>query len=288
MSGTDSPPYDYSPIVARPPLRLPGDAKVAFYLGLNVERFPIDRPGTSISGVTRDLVPDPMNWGWRDYGVRVGIWRMIELLDRLGIPASTIIDSDACRHYPEIVQAGRERDWAWIAHGQSNTTLQHAVGDREAERRYLAEMVATLDETLPSRPRGWLGPALTETFHTPELLRELGFTYLLDWCCDDQPFALRVPGMISVPYAIELNDITLFLGRGLSGEDFVTMVLDQLDQLLSEGGGRVMALGLHPFIVGQPFRHIHLARLLERIVDTPGVWVTTSDAIAELYLQEQQ
>jgi peptidoglycan/xylan/chitin deacetylase (PgdA/CDA1 family) len=281
-------PYEHSPIVARPPLHWPGGARVAFYLGLNVEAFSVDRPGTSISAVTRGLVPDPMNYGWRDYGVRVGIWRMIELLDRLGIVPSVVIDSVACHRYPEIVQAGRERDWAWVAHGRFNADVMNAFDDPAAERAYLAEMVAELDAALPSRPRGWLGPALTESFATPALLRELGFTYLLDWCCDDQPFPLTVPGMISVPYAVELNDILLFLGRSLSGEDFVTMVLDQLEQLLadaSEGRGRVMALAVHPFIVGQPFRHKYLERLLERIASTDGVWLTTSDAIAHQYLQ---
>jgi peptidoglycan/xylan/chitin deacetylase (PgdA/CDA1 family) len=280
------PPYDYSPIVSRPPLEWPGGAKVAFYVGLNMERFAIDRPGTTIAPVTADVVPDPLNYGWRDYGMRVGIWRTIQLLDRLGVPCTAIIDAAAARHYPEVVDAGRDRNWTWVAHGRDTVLLPYAVDDRESERRYLQEMVATLEAVLPQRPRGWLGPVLTETFDTPELLRELGFDYVLDWCCDDRPFPLRIPGLISVPYSVEVNDIVLFLQRGLTGEQFVALVLDQLDALLADGDGRVMALALHPFVVGQPFRHKHLARLLEVVAGTPGVWLTTTDRIADHFIGE--
>jgi hypothetical protein len=133
---------------------------------------------------------------------------------------------------------------------------------------------------------GWLGPALTETFATPALLKELGFTYTLDWCNDDQPFELNVPGVISVPYSIEVNDITMFVGRNLSGPEFVRVVHDQVDQLLADSAdnGRVMALPIHPFIVCQPFRHRYLVEALEYICSRPEVWLTTSDAIAEHFL----
>jgi peptidoglycan/xylan/chitin deacetylase (PgdA/CDA1 family) len=277
--------YDYSPIVSRPRLEWPGGARVAFYIGLNIEHYRLDAPSTSIAPVTAGLVPDPMNYGWRDYSPRVGVWRLIELLDELDLRASVLLNSEVCKRYPQIVEAGNERGWAWLAHGQDNSTLQASLAP-EAEPGYLREMVAVLEASTGRRPRGWLGPALTETLQTPHLLRELGFTYLLDWCSDDQPYPLTIPGMISVPYTVELNDVTLFVGRNLSGEDYERLVADQLEQLLIDGEttGRVMALSLHPFIVNQPFRHKYLGRALRRIVETEGVWVTTSDEIAEHYI----
>ena len=282
--------YRYSAIVDRPPLRWPDGRSVAFYLGLNIEHFRLDLPATSTSPATVGLVPDPMNYGWRDYGVRVGVWRLIELLDRLEMPASVNLNSEVCEHYPRIIEAGVERGWAWIAHGKTNSILQ-ADMELEEERAYLREMHEVVCQATGTVPKGWLGPALTETLNTPALLAQLGYTYLLDWCCDDQPFDLNVAGMISVPYSVDINDITLFLGRNLPGEEYVRMILDGLDQLVQDGrggSGRVLALPIHPFIVNQPSRHRYLDRVLTEIAARDDVWVTTSDAIADHYVSQKE
>jgi peptidoglycan/xylan/chitin deacetylase (PgdA/CDA1 family) len=276
--------YEYSPIVTRPKLLWPKGARIAFYVGLNIEHYLVDRPSTSIFGGTAALVPDPLNYGWRDYGVRVGIWRMIEALDKCNMRASVLLNSDVCARYPEIIKAGKERNWVWLAHGKNNSTFQAGM-KVDDERKYLAEVVETISAATGHTVKGWLGPALTETFETPNLLKELGLSYVLDWCADDQPFPLKVPGMISVPYSIELNDVTLFVGKSFSGEAFYQMVVDQFDQLYkdSEKTGRVMSLCLHPFIINQPFRHKYLERALEYIARRSDVWLTTSDDIAEHY-----
>jgi peptidoglycan/xylan/chitin deacetylase (PgdA/CDA1 family) len=284
-AGMEQELYAYSPITQRPPLSWPGGKRVAFYVGVNVEHYVLDKPSTSTSMATIGLVPDAMNYGWRDYGVRVGVWRLIELLDRLGMPASVLLNSDVCRFYPQIVEAIRARDWAWIAHGQNNSTLQ-ANMDEAQERGYLEVMLATIEAATGSRPRGWMGPALTETLNTPRLLAGMGLSYLLDWCNDDQPYPLRVPGMISVPYSVELNDISLFVGPARGAENYVRTVIDHLDQLIaeSETAGRVMALPVHPFVINQPSRHRHLAAVLEEVRSREEVWVTTSDEIAAHYV----
>jgi peptidoglycan/xylan/chitin deacetylase (PgdA/CDA1 family) len=282
--------YGYSPITERPPLRWPDGKLVAFYLGLNIEHFRLDLPATSTAPATVGLVPDPMNYGWRDYGVRVGVWRLIELLDRLGMPASVNLNSEVCRHYPQIVEAGVQRGWAWLGHGATNSIFQAGM-DIDDERAYLSEMQAEIEAATGTSPKGWLGPALTETFNTPSLLAELGYTYVLDWCNDDQPYPLNVPGMISVPYSVDINDITLFLGRNLPGEEYTRTVLDALDQLVEDSDpdhGRVLALPIHPFIVNQPSRHRYLARALEEIAARDEVWVTTSDAIAEHFIATRE
>jgi allantoinase len=276
--------FNYSPITARPPLRWPNGARIAFYVGLNVEHFEVDRPSTSIHADTAHLVPDPLNYGWRDYGARVGIWRLIDTFDRHGIRPSVLLNSDVAEHYPQIINAGRARDWAWLAHGKNNSTLQTDLGPDD-ERSYLADVISTIERATGHRPKGWLGPALTETFDTPRLLAELGVRYLLDWTNDDQPYALNIPGLFSVPYSVELNDIPLFVGKSLSGEGFRRTVEDQLDQLYADAAlsGRVMALALHPFVTGQPFRTKYLDQALAYIVNHPGVWVTTADEIADHY-----
>ncbi|MEU6186507.1 polysaccharide deacetylase family protein [Nocardia sp. NPDC047038] len=276
--------FEYSPIVDRPPLRWPGGARVAFYVGLNVEHYRVDRPSTSIFPGTAGLAPDPLNYGWRDYGPRVGIWRVIEVLDRHGIRASALLNSDVAERYPQIIAAGVRRDWAWLAHGKNNSIFQPDV-PAEEEGAYLADVVATIERATGRRPRGWMGPALTESFRTPSLLAELGLGYVLDWTNDDQPYPLSVPGVLSVPYSVELNDNTLFLGKATSGPDFVRMVRDQFDQLYAESAdsGRVMALALHPFVIGQAFRIRYLDEALAYVSGHPGVWLTTSDEIAAHY-----
>jgi allantoinase len=211
---------------------------------------------------------------------------MMDVLDKYNVRASVLLNADVCRQYPVIVEEGNQRKWVWLAHGKNNSIFQAGM-ELEEERRYLTDIVNTIKQSTGQQPRGWLGPALTETFNTPRLLAELGLSYLLDWCNDDQPYPLNVEGqrMIMVPYSIELNDITLFVSKSLNGEDFYRTVVDQFDQLYEDGAktGRVMALCLHPFVINQPFRQRYLDRALEYITKHEGVWVTTSDEIADYY-----
>ena len=155
----------------------------------------------------------------------MGIWRLIEIFDRHGIRPSVLLNSEVAERYPQVIQAGLDRGWAWLAHGRNNSTLQTDLGDDE--RDYLLDVLDTIEKATGQRPSGWLGPALTETFRTPELLAELGVRYTLDWTNDDQPYPLRVPGLHSVPYSVELNDIPLFVGKSLGGAQFVQIVKDQ-------------------------------------------------------------
>lgn len=273
--------FDYSPINQRPPLEWPGGAKVAFYVGLNVEHFHVDKPSTSIVDTTTHLVPDALNYGWRDYGSRVGVWRVIDILDRHGVRASALLNSEVADHYPQIIEAGKARDWAWLAHGETNSAV-HADMDADTERTVLARIVDRIEAATGKRPQGWMGPALTETFNTANVLADLGLTYTLDWTHDDQPFWFKNRRVMSVPYSLELNDVVFFTMKGYTGPDFELMVRDQLDQLLAdEPGGRVMALALHPFVIGQAFRAKYLDRALEYVCNHPDVWVATSDEIAQ-------
>jgi len=275
--------FRYSPSIKRPPIEWPNGARTAFWVGLNIEYYAIDKPSTSITPITATLVPDPLNYGWRDYGTRSGVWRTMQLLDRVGMRGSVLLNSDVCHYYPEIIEEGNKRGWVWLAHGKSNSILQ-ANMELEEERRYLGDVVETIKRETGHQPKGWLGPALSETFNTPDLLAELGVEYICDWCNDDQPYPMRVKSgrMISVPYSIEVNDIPVFLDKGMEAEGFYRMIVDQFD-VLHEEGGKVMAVALHPFLTGLPFRHKHLARALEYVAGHNDVWLATSDEIAAWY-----
>jgi allantoinase len=279
--------YDYSPITDRPRRELPDGKRLAVWIGLNIEHYAYGQPAISLAQFTAELVPDPLNYGWRDYGPRVGVWRLIELLDRFGVRASAIVNTDVFERYPQIVAAGRERGWAWVGHGQSNSRW-HVGMERDDEAAFLRSIVEAFESATGGRPRGWLGPALTSTMNTTELLAELGFDYTLDWANDDQPYAMNVPSgrLLSVPYSSEVNDIPAFVLHHHTGEQFAQAVIDQFDVLYEEGASslRVMGIGIHPFLVGQPFRARHFARALEHIAGHDDVWLATSDEIAAWYL----
>lgn len=282
------PPYRYWPIVDRPPLEYPQGKRSAFYIGLNIEHFHVGRPATSTTAVTAGLPVDPLNHGWRDYGTRVGIWRMIELMDALELRASVLLNAEVCREYPQIVAAGVQRDWAWLGHGFTNSSLWTGLALDE-ERTMLAEIRDTIAGATGTAPRGWLGPALTETENTLPLLAQLGFTYSLDWVADDQPFPLDVDGhrFISVPYSIEINDIPAFLDHHMTAAAFGQAIVDHVELLRAESArrpGAVLGCALHPFLINQPSRHRYLAEALERIRGYEDVWFATSDEIAAWYL----
>lgn len=283
------PPYRYSPIVDRQPIEYPEGKRSAVYIGLNIEHFHVGKPSTSVTPITAALPIDPMNFGWRDYGTRVGVWRMIELLDELELRASVLLNSEVCEQYPQIVAAGVERDWVWLGHGLTNSSLWTGMDENE-ERAQLQRIVETLATATGSAPRGWLGPALTETDNTLSLLAELGFTYSLDWVADDQPFPLQVTGhrFISVPYSVEINDIPAFLDRGMSAAAFGQAIVDHVDLLRAESSrrpGGVLGIALHPFLINQPSRHRYLVEALTRLREYDDVWFTTSDEIADWYLE---
>ena len=279
--------FSYRPTIKRPVMELPNGARVAFWVGLNIECYDPLKPGIAIHVHGPGVNPDPLNQGWVDYGPRVGVWRVMDGLDSAGLRASVLLNADVCTVYPEIIDAGNARNWVWLAHGRNNSTPQQEVaGDREYE--YLRDVVAIITSGTGRPPRGWLGPGLSETFQTPDHLAKLGIEYICDWCNDDLPYEMKVieGRMISVPYSIELNDIPMCVGKGMTGPQVYEAITDQFDVLYQEAtrtGPRVMCLALHPFVIGTPFRYKHLMRALSYITRHSGVWLTTSDDIANWY-----
>lgn len=281
--------YPYSPIVDRPVWQLPGGARIAVYVGLNVETYDTNGPGPTLIPALANRDVDPINSGWRDYGPRVGIWRLSELLADVGITPSVLLNSGVCAAHPQIIEHGAEQGWCWVAHGRSNS--QFAGPDapnlgRDAERAYLTRIVADITAATGQRPRGWLGPlGLSQTRNTLGLLADLGCAYVLDWAADDQPFVLSQPGLVSIPYSFEINDLPPLMRSGLSGPEFAQTIIDQFDVLYAEGATqpRVLPIAIHPFVAGQAFRATHLHRALRHIADHDHVWLCTSDELADWY-----
>jgi peptidoglycan/xylan/chitin deacetylase (PgdA/CDA1 family) len=290
---SDNPVYAYSALPRRPVLRLPDGHRMALYVVVAVEHYLFDQPGMSIAPHSAHFVPDPLNYSWRDYGPRVGVWRIAEILERHGVPATAVLNSDACRFYPEILEEGSRNGWSWVAHGKNNN-LVHQDMDKERELEVLTEITETIAKTTGQTPRGWIGPVLSETMNTPALLAELGYTHILDWGpADDQPFMLTSPAetpLVTLPYALELNDATLFVGRNLPGPEFERALIDQFETLYRESAhsARVMNIALHPWIAGQSFRTQYLERAISHIAQHEDVWLATSDQIAEWYIDEVQ
>ena len=280
--------YAYEPMIDRAPLSLPNGARVAVVPFINIEHFPEDIPGTALVPGTAQLQPDVLNYGWRDYGNRVGLWRMMEIMDAIQMRGTVCLNSDIIREYPRIIEEGEKRNWAWIGHGINNAPANFLNGiDEDKEREIIATVLDEMEKALGRKTKGWLGPFLTETYKTPHILAELGVEYLCDFTADDQPFKFNVPegSLISVPYTLELNDIPAFMNVGVSAETFGDMIIDQFDVLYEEGAknARIMPICLHTFLVGQPYRAKHLKRAFDYIAEHSDVWLATGDEINDWY-----
>jgi allantoinase len=279
--------FDYSPIIDRPRLSWPNDARVAVWVIPNIEHFLFDRPSTRLTNLP--VNPDVLNYSWRDYGVRVGIWRMMEVMERYGVKGTVALNSDVCARYPRIIEEGKKLGWEWMGHGNNNSTL--FAGQSEAEERALIkEVVTTISKSVGEAPRGWLSPALSETMRTLDILADNGVEYVGNWVNDDQPYPMRVKkgSMIAMPYSVEINDIPALLDLHQSPETFGQMICDQFDVLYEDGAqtGRVMSICLHPFLVGYPHRSKYFAKALHHITSRQEVWLTTGGAIVDWYKEK--
>ena len=276
--------YDYSAIIDRPDYDWPDGKRLAVYIGLNLEHFAF---GTGLGGELAPGGPQPdvLNYAWRDYGNRVGVWRMLELFDQLQLPVSVLLNSTIYDYCPGVVAAFRQRGDEIVAHGRSNAERQGILPEAE-ERQLISEATEAIRQHEGKPPAGWLGPWISQSLLTPDLLQEQGYRYLLDWCHDDQPtwFRTRQGRILAVPYPQEINDIPAIMVRRAGAAEFAAMIIDNVDEMLQQARAQplVMGIALHPYIVGQPFRLRHLRRALAHIArQREDIWLTTAGAIAE-------
>ena len=273
-TGEDHGLYDYSPIIDRWPLRWPDGARVAVWVIPNIEHYELEAEHGKI---------DVRNYSRTDYGNRVGLWRLMELMDRHGIRGTVALNAAVCRHYPRIIEEVLKRDWELMGHGLTNSELLPAAPPGE-EREVILRTVTMIREATGRPVRGWLGPALAETPGTLDLLQEAGIEYVCDWVNDDQPYRMR-NGLYSIPYSIEINDMPLFREPSITPADYAQMVSDAFDVLHREGEhqGRVLGLPLHPFLIGTPHRIGALDRALSYIQHHAKVWFATGAEIIAWY-----
>jgi peptidoglycan/xylan/chitin deacetylase (PgdA/CDA1 family) len=274
--------YPYSPIAERAVYDWPGGKRLAVYIGLNLEWFSFGEGlGAELSPAGPQ--PDVLNYSWRDYGNRVGVFRLAELFAELKLPVSLLVNSEMYTQAPQAVAAFPNAEI--VGHGRSNSERQGDLTEYK-ELKLIEETTAAIEKHSGKRPRGWLGPWISQSPVTPDLLQEAGYTYLLDWCHDDQPVWMktRKGRILSLPYPQELNDIPQIIGRKREGEEFACMIVDAFEVMHAECEKRplVMGIALHPYIVGWPHRFKHLARVLKHITERADdrVWLTTAGDIA--------
>ena len=281
---TDRVPY--LPITERPALALPDAAKVAVWVIVNVEEWSIHEtmPRTVLTPPAGGTpTPDVPNWAWHEYGNRVGFWRLLEILDRHGVKAVLAINGKAIKSYPQITEAAKTRDWEFIGHGFTQKNMQKV----EDERADIAATTEAIRSATGSAPRGWLGPGLTETWETPEILAEAGYEYVCDWVLDDQPVPLRTATgeLLSVPYTQECNDVAMMLIQHHPAGEYAQRAIDQFDQIAhdADGSARVMALVVHPYIMGAPHRAKYFEKAIAHIADSKASVFMTGAEIADWY-----
>ncbi len=275
--------YGYSALPARPTYEWPNGKRLAVYIGLNLEHFAFGE-GLGAELAPGGPQPDVLNFAWRDWGNRIGAWRMLGLFDELSLPSSVLVNSAMYAYAPQLLDAFRKRGDEFVGHGRTNAERQGTLPEAQ-EAALIAEATATMRQHEGKAPAGWLGPWISESPNTPDLLQEAGYTYLLDWCMDDQPiwFRTRKGRILAVPYPQELNDIPMIVGRKIGGDAFADMIVDAFDEMLRQSADQplVMGIALHAYLVGQPHRLKHLRRALAHInARRPDIWFTTAGAIA--------
>ena len=279
-------PFPYTPITRRPKLAWPGGARVALWVIPNIEFFPLDERMPDGPGGSGGLIPDVLTWATRDYGNRVGIWRLMEVMARHGVRGTVALNSEVCDAHPEIIDEAKKLGWEFMGHNQSNVRRLNKLAEgteREVVRATLERIAAAAGRKVA----GWLGSGLQETWHTLDYLAEFGCKYVADWVNDDQPYVMDLGArrLCSIPYSAEINDKVAVEYHHVTPEEFERMIRRQFEVLHREGG-RVMAIALHPYIFGVPHRIDALDRALKFVASQSGVWLATGEEIIDHYLKQ--
>jgi allantoinase len=297
---------EFSVIAERPKLQLPYGARLVVWLIVNVEEWEPTQPmpRTVLTPPAGGApMPDIPNWAWHEYGNRVGFWRMLDVIDEHRIRAVLAVNGSAIRRYEPIARAALERGWEFIGHGFTQKNMQKVPDEREDIRK----TAAAIREVTGRSPRGWLGPGLTETWETPDLLVEEGYDYVCDWVLDDEPVQLRTRTrpIVNIPYTQECNDVAMMLIQHHKASEYYDRAIDQFEQLYndagpsrpsegasgpsgpSDGSARVMALVVHPYIMGAPHRLKYFRNVLAHIRQHRDVLFWTGEEILNWYTAQR-
>ena len=277
---------NYSAIVDRPALKLPDGARLIVWPIVNVEVWDIERPMPRQvlpppTGVTQ--LPDFAHWAWHEYGMRVGFWRLKDALDELGIVPSLSINARVCLDYERVARAARDSGWEFMGHSYDQRPT-HAEPDQRAT---IQKAVKVIRDYTGRQPVGWLGPGLTETLDSPDLLAEAGIRYIADWVIDDEPCEIATAHgpVVAMPYSVELNDIPMMMVQHHAAGEFETRCMDYFERVYAESLQRpkVMAIAVHPYISGVPHRIKYFERVLRALKKQPGVVFWTGEQILDWF-----
>lgn len=291
--------YDFVAMPDRKPLRWPGGARIAVIFTLNLEFWELTREGAeplypggpaTIPHVLPGNVADYANWTWREYGQRVGIWRLLDVFDKAGVPSTCTMNAMTGIERRRIIDAVNERGWEIVAHNYvQNDVLSSYAHDPDGERDIIRRTLDVYEETVGRPARGWLSSSLRCTSNTPEILKEFGLLFHSDFLNDDQPYLIHTAHgpLVCVPYSNDVNDFAMFARGAMTTQQALEALRDQFDQLYLEGAesGRIMNLGIHPHVFGQAGRVRALREFVEYAKGFEGVWFASREEIASWYLE---
>jgi allantoinase len=290
--------YDWVPIIKRKPLRWPDGKRLAVIVTMNCEYWDLvkDYREPYYAGGP-PMLPDPLpgnvadfpNFTWREYGLRVGVWRLFKVFEDAGVPLSCTINAKTALERPEIVAHADARGWEIVAHNyEQGELLTRFAFDEAAERKVIRATLDAYERTLGRKAKGWLSSSLRGTPHTPDILAEHGLIFFCDYMNDDQPYLIHTDRgpIVNTPYSIEINDFTFFHRRAMSTWDAARMLKDNFDELYAESAetGKLMNIGLHPHVSGHPHRMACFREFLAHATGRDDVWWTTREAVADWYL----
>ena len=294
--------YDYVPLPHRKPLKWPDGKRLALIITFNLEYWDLlKETEESYYAGGPAILPDPLpgnvpdwpNYSWREYGQRVGIWRLIDIFDKAGVPATCTMNAKTGLERRPIIDAVNERGWELVAHNYvQSELLTNYQFDPDKEREIIRETLKVYNDVVGRPSKGWLSSSLRSTTQTAGICAQEGLIYFNDLMNDDQPYMLRTEHgpIVSVPYTVEMNDFMMFLRRGNSTSEAVEVMKEQFDVLYEEGAesGRLMNIGLHPHVIGQPFRARAIREFIEYAKQFDGVWWAKREEIAEWYLENHE
>lgn len=295
--------YDFVPMPRRKPLRWPNGARLALMITPNLEYWdPTKDTDKPFYPGGPNLITDPMpgnvydnpNWTWREYGQRVGIWRMFDIFEQAGIRVSCTMNAKMGLERREIIQAAIDRGYELLAHNYVQTDLlSNYHADPKTERQVIRDTLKVYRDVVGKPAKGWLSSSLRCTLNTADIIAEEGLIFLTDYLNDDQPYMIQTKSgkpLVSIPYTAEINDFTVFLRQGKDVEGALKVFVEQFNELYREGAssGRLMNIGVHPHVMGQPFRIRALRDFIAYVKNYPDVWWATREDIAAWYLENHQ
>jgi peptidoglycan/xylan/chitin deacetylase (PgdA/CDA1 family) len=285
--------YVWSPITSRGSFRWPGDARLAICVIVNLEHLEWRPPDGSYQspsiagGLQPRPFPDYVRFSHREYGHRVGIFRVLDVLEHSGITPTVAMDALTAEHYPYLVRHCLARKCEIIGHGISVSRMLTSRMSEPEEREYIQRAVATLQRATGKAPKGWFSPEYGESARTPQLLAEAGIQYVCDWTNDEQPYAMNTSqgSLSALPILLDLDDVNALWDRQVAIDRYAELLQESFEALYRDGAnsGRLLVLNLHPWLIGQPFRIRYLGEALRKIVRRQGVWCATGSEIIEWF-----